>query len=321
MLVLAWDTATAVTSLALVKAKAGAPPEVLLERLGDGRLGHSEYLPPMVKEVLAEAGATPRDLSLVACGRGPGGFTGLRTGLALAKGLGMGAGIPTLGLGSLDVLAAGAILGPALAGGAASGSVSPGGAASAPVLVAPLVDARRQEVFTALYRVGSSKELPERLSEVAAIKPARLLEFLAVLNTLGAPVTLAGPGISLIPGLTAKPIQGSSPGPISDPKGSGVASPPILLGDSGPPRAAVLAVMAARIWAGHLLNPAKAAPLKSASESGPWPERSLGFGQSAGDSSAIKAASEYPLSPIYGRSPEIFKTWAPPVRLASRSAD
>jgi tRNA threonylcarbamoyl adenosine modification protein YeaZ/ribosomal-protein-alanine acetyltransferase len=68
--------------------------------------GHAEALGPMVAEVFAEAGVTPKQLSTIAVTIGPGTFTGLRIGLAYAKGLGVALGIPVVGLNSLLAIAA-----------------------------------------------------------------------------------------------------------------------------------------------------------------------------------------------------------------------
>jgi tRNA threonylcarbamoyladenosine biosynthesis protein TsaB len=68
--------------------------------------GHAEALAPMVAEVLQEAELHPRDLSRVAVTAGPGTFTGVRIGLAMARGLGLALGIPVAGLDSLTAIAA-----------------------------------------------------------------------------------------------------------------------------------------------------------------------------------------------------------------------
>jgi tRNA threonylcarbamoyladenosine biosynthesis protein TsaB len=259
VLVLAWDTATAVASLALARIAPGRSPEILFEALGDGLKGHSEFLPPMVEQALAKSGARLEDVSLLVCGRGPGSFTGLRTGLALAKGLAFGAGVPALGVGSLDALAA--------------GSGAPAGA-----LVVPLIDARHQEVFAALYRVEEAGSFgapsARRLSEASAVRPGRLPDLIRSLSPEGE-ILLTGPGLSLAPAMP----------------------PPVALGDPGPPKALALASLGAGIWerGKGLLKPGEAA----------FPGPSLGC----------------PLDPIYGRSPDIFKSWTPPARLAERKGD
>jgi tRNA threonylcarbamoyladenosine biosynthesis protein TsaB len=279
-LVLAWDTATAVTTLALCEIPVGGPVRTLSARRGDGSASHSVFLPPLVRDVLAEHGLRPKDLDLLAAGRGPGSFTGLRTGLALAKGLAMGAGVPLVGVGSLDTLAAGLTASfspgseaaPAVSPDPASSSaippvsaVSPDPAAPpcAPLWAAPLIDARHGEIFTALYRLdppprpGQPAPEPVRLSDPEAVRPDSLFARLSDLAPAGVPIALVGPALALVPEIR----------------------PPFRAGDCRPPRAEVLAALAA---------------------------------------GRRHDAADHPPEPIYGRSPDIFKKWTPPARLAAR---
>lgn len=91
-MLLALDTTTEILHLALIR-----DGETWTRRVpsGVGR-GHSERLIPTLNELMAEAGATPGDLSGVAACLGPGGFTSLRIGVATAEGLGL-TGLPTWG--------------------------------------------------------------------------------------------------------------------------------------------------------------------------------------------------------------------------------
>ncbi len=101
MLVLGIDTSTAVTSVGLVDdaATLGAAAHTDARR-------HAEVLPGLVRGVLAEAGVAPRDVSVVACGVGPGPFTGLRVGITFARAMAQALGVPVVGVCSLDALAA-----------------------------------------------------------------------------------------------------------------------------------------------------------------------------------------------------------------------
>ncbi len=103
---------------------------------------HADTLLGLVDGALARQGLTPGDLALVGVGRGPGGFTGVRVGLATGIGLGLGLGVPVWPVDSLAVLARNA---------AGVGGV-----------VVPLFDARKGEVYGSAYRVGA-KEAPVRL--------------------------------------------------------------------------------------------------------------------------------------------------------------
>jgi tRNA threonylcarbamoyladenosine biosynthesis protein TsaB len=113
MLILAFDTATDVATSALV-----SDGEVLGERVS-----RAVTLLEDVDALLRQAGAHTGDVQALAVGIGPGSFTGVRVGLATARGLALALDVPVAGVSTLDALAAGA----------------PG--------ALPVVDARRQEVF------------------------------------------------------------------------------------------------------------------------------------------------------------------------------
>ena len=113
MVILAFDTATDVATSALVDGD-----EVLGERTS-----RAVTLLEDVDALLRQAGMQTRDVEGLAVGIGPGSFTGVRIGLATARGLGLALGIPGAGVSTLDALAAGA-----------DGAV-------------PVIDARRREVF------------------------------------------------------------------------------------------------------------------------------------------------------------------------------
>jgi len=114
MLTLAFDTATGVATSALVD-----DGEVLGERVS-----RAQTLLEDVDALLRQGGAHPRDLDALAVGIGPGSFTGVRIGLAAARGLALSLGVRGAGVSTLAALAAGA----------------PG--------ALPVIDARRKEVFT-----------------------------------------------------------------------------------------------------------------------------------------------------------------------------
>ena len=116
MLTLAFDTATGNATSALVD-----DGEVLGERAS-----RAVTLLEDVDALLRQGGAHPRDLGALVVGIGPGSFTGVRIGLAVARGLALALDLPGAGVSTLDALAAGA----------------PG--------ATPVVDARRREVFTLL---------------------------------------------------------------------------------------------------------------------------------------------------------------------------
>ena len=92
---------------------------------------------PYVKEVLDEKGWAVKDLDAVCVGKGPGSYTGLRVGVSTAKGLCFGAGIPLLAAGTLDVLV--------------SESHRLGVVPDGCHAIVPMVDARRMEVYAAVF--------------------------------------------------------------------------------------------------------------------------------------------------------------------------
>jgi tRNA threonylcarbamoyladenosine biosynthesis protein TsaB len=171
--VLAWDTATDRAAAALIRWRHGAV-EILADHAGDSGL-HSQLLPPLAARMLGDNGLAPNQVDLVVVGRGPGSFTGLRTGLALAKGLAWGAGRPVLGLGTLDVLAAQIL-------------------ADEPdpeALAAPVIDARHGEVFVSLH------------GREGLVRPPSALPPLALPAALGAtaqgrPIRVDGPAWPLV---------------------------------------------------------------------------------------------------------------------------
>ncbi len=138
--------------------------------LADGRrrvTTHSEALLALVDEVLRAAGLTTRDLDAVVCGAGPGSFTGLRIGLATAKGLCWALGRPLVLVSSLQALAARA----------------PEGSRACAV-----IDAYKCEVYAGTFSVDGG--VPRPVTDERAIGPAALAAELRA----EAPVLLVGDG-------------------------------------------------------------------------------------------------------------------------------
>jgi len=100
--ILGIETSTAAGTLALVEAgRAAGEAEI------DTRLNHSARLLPALDELLRGAGWEIGDLDGVGAGLGPGSFTGIRVGLAAARGLALGGSIPLVGIGSIFALVRG----------------------------------------------------------------------------------------------------------------------------------------------------------------------------------------------------------------------
>jgi tRNA threonylcarbamoyl adenosine modification protein YeaZ len=143
VLVLALDTSTPAVTAALAEVTDSGLKGVGERRVVDPR-AHGELLAPEIAGLLADAGSTVRDLAAIVAGLGPGPFTGLRVGLVTAASMGLALGIPTYGVCSLDAL----------------------GRAAGPGRVLVATDARRREVYFAIYENG------HRTSEPDVGKPA-----------------------------------------------------------------------------------------------------------------------------------------------------
>ncbi|MGE3271870.1 MAG: tRNA (adenosine(37)-N6)-threonylcarbamoyltransferase complex dimerization subunit type 1 TsaB [Chloroflexota bacterium] len=100
-MLLAVDTSTSRAGIALYDG------DVIAETTWLAGRDHGRHLMPVIQETLQRLGRQPTDLTAVAAARGPGSFTGLRVGLAVAQGLRVALGIPLYGVGSLEVLAHG----------------------------------------------------------------------------------------------------------------------------------------------------------------------------------------------------------------------
>lgn len=101
MRILGFDTATNACSAALLR-----DGDVVARRFEPMARGHAERLMPMILEVMAEAGEDFAALDAIAVTNGPGAFTGLRIGLAAARGLALAGGLPCLAVSTLDAVAA-----------------------------------------------------------------------------------------------------------------------------------------------------------------------------------------------------------------------
>jgi tRNA threonylcarbamoyladenosine biosynthesis protein TsaB len=127
--ILALTTSTPIASVALVDEG-----RVLAEiARGDPR-GHAEHLFDLVDRALEAAGRTRADIRAVSCDIGPGSFTGVRIAVASAKGIAEGLGVPLAGVVSLEAMAA-----------AARDACAPH------TLVAALIDAKKDELYIAVY--------------------------------------------------------------------------------------------------------------------------------------------------------------------------
>jgi tRNA threonylcarbamoyladenosine biosynthesis protein TsaB len=174
VIVLGFDTATPSTAVAL--------------RLADGRTsqarddpqegehpGHATRLLAMAADLLTAEGIRWSDVDRIAVGVGPGTFTGLRVGIATARGLAQSLSAELVGIPSLQALAA-----PALAADARQAAGLPADAGAAlPNPVLAVIDARRGEAFAAAYRASTAGGAPDELVAASALAPEDLGEVIA----------------------------------------------------------------------------------------------------------------------------------------------
>lgn len=165
MIVLGIESSTPVASVALV-SDAGLRGEITLN-IG---LTHSEQLLPLVDTLLYQTKTRLDEVEGIAVGGGPGSFTGLRIGIATAKGLAQGRNIPLVGIPTLLALA-----------------YTQEGCSG---LVSPVMNARKNEVYTALFRFGTGEA--EQLAPYQAAAPGK---WARELDTYGEPVTITGDGV------------------------------------------------------------------------------------------------------------------------------
>ena len=140
MIVLGIDTATSRASVALAREE-----EIAALLSLDGRGGHAGDLLARIDALLAGAGLRPSDLSGIAVTVGPGSFTGVRIGMATAKGLAYSLGLPLGGMSTLEALAL---------------AVPPPKGLPAPRLCAA-IEAGRGEVYAAIFRLEAAGILRE----------------------------------------------------------------------------------------------------------------------------------------------------------------
>lgn len=149
-MLLAIDTSASLCAAAVHDADADAIIGIAVEEIGRG---HAERLMEVIADALSAAGCDYGDLTRIAATSGPGSFTGIRVGLATARGIGLGLSVPVLGISALDAMRLAAR---EQAGGEQAGGEQPGG--PTPLLVA--IDARRNEAFCQFYDVTGRADGP-----------------------------------------------------------------------------------------------------------------------------------------------------------------
>lgn len=131
------ETATEVCSVAISR-----DGNLVTEKRSEEPNAHSSHLTLLIEACIQETGMSYQQLQGVCVSRGPGSYTGLRIGTSAAKGLCYSLDIPLLSVSTLQSMAAGV-------------------SADANTLIMPMIDARRQEVYTCLYDSSASPLTPE----------------------------------------------------------------------------------------------------------------------------------------------------------------
>ena len=164
MLILAFETSAKAASVALTEEG-----KLLGEVYQNTGLTHSQTLLVMAQDLLKQCGLTVKDVTHVAVAEGPGSFTGIRIGVAAAKGLSWGGQLPLCGVSTLEAMALGL--------GAYEG------------IVCPVMDARRSQVYNALFRAEQGT-----LTRIAPDRAISLEDLGRELEALPGPVFLVGDG-------------------------------------------------------------------------------------------------------------------------------
>ena len=151
MRILAFDTTAGACSAAIL----GPDGAIIAHRAVALARGHAERLMPMLREVLEDAGVAVGALDLIAVTTGPGTFTGIRIGLAAARGLALASGVPLLGVSSFAAVAA---------------AVAPEERAARRLVVA--VESRRPDLFVQAFDAAGGVSPP------AAVPPEGLARWI-----------------------------------------------------------------------------------------------------------------------------------------------
>ena len=176
MLILAFETSAKAASVALHDGQ-----KLLAESYQNTGMTHSQTLMVMAEDALKQCGKTAADVTAVAVAEGPGSFTGVRIGVAAAKGFAWGREIPCYGISTLEAMAE-------------SLGVYQG-------YVCPVMDARRAQVYNALFYANQGN-----ITRVAPDRAIALTDLGEELKNLSEPVFLVGDGSNLCYNTLSKEI-------------------------------------------------------------------------------------------------------------------
>jgi tRNA threonylcarbamoyladenosine biosynthesis protein TsaB len=221
MKILGLDTAMAACSVAVIDTSHALP---LASAFVPMERGHAEALAPMVERVMAEAGLEFSALDRIAVTTGPGTFTGVRIGLAMARGLGLALNRPVIGIDSLSAIAANE-------------------SADSPLLV--VSDARNNEVYAALFDAGRELIKPPHVT-IAAAAAEGAPEGATILGTAADTVIASSGRNDLVRSAAATlPIAARIAALAADAPGAGMPAPLYLRAPDAKPQPAGLRKAAA----------------------------------------------------------------------------
>lgn len=177
MKILGIDSSSLVASVAVV-----TDDILTAEYTVDFKKTHSQTLLPMIDEVVTMLGMDLHEIDAIAVSGGPGSFTGLRIGSATAKGLGLALEKPLIHVPTVDAMAYNLW--------------------GSDALICPIMDARRKQVYTGIYRYED-----HRLVTVKDQMAVGIEELLSMLNEMGETVTFLGDGVPVFKDIIADKLE------------------------------------------------------------------------------------------------------------------
>lgn len=177
MKILALDSSGIVASVAVIE-----DDTLLAEYTVNYKKTHSQTLLPMLDEIVKMTELELESIDAIAVAAGPGSFTGLRIGSATAKGLGLALKKPLVAVPTVDALAYNLY--------------------DAQGLICPIMDARRKQVYTGIYRYEDHK-----LATVKDQMAVGIEELLSMLNEMQEPVTFLGDGVPVFKDIIAEKLN------------------------------------------------------------------------------------------------------------------
>ena len=165
--ILAIDTSATVASCAVVEGE-----KLVCEHILNNKLTHSQTIMPQVEAVLREGELTVADIDLFAAVTGPGSYTGLRIGVSAVKALAHAANKPCAAVSALEAMAY--------------------NLACSNAIIVPIMDARREQVYNAIYRSNGNV-----LSEITAPRAISIIDCCKEIADMGEKAVFLGDGLAV----------------------------------------------------------------------------------------------------------------------------